>query len=293
MGVLPVFFAASFQAPHYTVWRRAPNRRRKDTRRPVFGCGAALAGVKCRQQGSREERHGQSPHVFRHAGRCRRGAGRHVRAGHERAVGLLLRRRHGAHPLRCGPRCRHAGEARLGQDAGRHSIRLAASLAEISLRCVEHRRPGLFRQRAQPGGVSGRRRRRARAARGHDQAALAADSHQRRPERRIRAGGLQFPLGHQRSPDQGRRQRRRRGGAAGQPGKRHLLPPGPRHPREQDPAGGRARQQSGGWQGRGSRLAARLRIQERCPLELAKDPAQRRLRLRAAPPRYRSSVRTG
>ena len=216
--------------------------------------------------------------------RC--GAALRLRPRRRHEVGVLFGRRTGAQPLRGRSGCRDPDQARLGEDGRHHSVRVAASVAQISLRHREQRRPGrIGRRRTLSRRLHDLAERRARAPWRRRQAQVPADPFERRQRRRIRAGRLQFSLRNHRAQDQGRRHHRRHRRPARQPRDRHLFPPGPHLAAEQDRAGGRARQQSGGRQGRGSGLAARLRVQERRALEPAQDPAERRLRLRPAPPR--------
>ena len=175
-------------------------------------------------------------------------------AGRRHEVGVLFRRRAGAHALRGRSGCRDPDQARLGEDGRHHPVRVAASVAQISLRHREQRRARrLGRQRPLSRRLHHLAVGRARAAWRRRQAQVPADPLERRRRRRIRAGRLQLPVRDHGAPDQGRRHDRRHRRPARQPRDRHLFPPGPHHAAQQDGAGGRARQQPGGRQGRGSR----------------------------------------
>ncbi len=206
-GCRHVGLATDRLAPDVSLRRRACRMIEACRTRPAGALSMryrtrALDRIKKNELGGRHES-GPSC-IFGHAGRHHRCPASRIRGSGRHEVGFLFGRRPGTDPLRGRPRCRDADEARRGEDGWRDPVRVAAPVAQISLRHREQRRPGRNRwQRALPRRLRDRAERRSHAAWRGRQAQVPADPFERRQRGRICPGRLQLPVRDHRAPDQG------------------------------------------------------------------------------------------
>ena len=198
-----------------------------------------------------------------------------MKAGKYVQDGVLRERRPGAVAVRSRYRRCGIEQARDDHAPGEYPISVAASVAALFLRGVEHRRSRhrrrcAFCQRASR--RSGDRR--GEAPRRAGPPAVAADPHHRGCERRVSAHGLQYSEQYHRAPPQCRRHDRRTGAANREARHRHLRASGAHDALESRRGAGDARQQCRRRQGGRSRRDQDLQLRQGRPEKSRVDRAR-------------------